>query len=227
LKSAACRVLGGEWFSDTMPDIRTKDANQHVRGLWLIELPELSALSRGDIEAWKAFVTRTVERYRPFYGRRETIEPRQCLFIGTTNRDEYFQDETGNRRFWPVSVGAIALDALKRDRAQLFAEAVYRYRKGERWWPDKEFERSVIQPEQEERFEIDAWETPIAQWLNRITRNRVQVCEVAREALKFTADAQVGTADQRRITRILGRLRWRRGKDWQGRFYLRPTEDAS
>ena len=189
LKSAACRVLGGEWFSDSMPDIRSKDASQHVRGLWLIELPELSALSRGNVELWKAFITRTTERYRPFYGRRETIEPRQCLFIGTTNRDEYLQDETGNRRFWPVAVGAIKLDALKRDRAQLFAEAVHRYRAGEQWWPDKEFERSVIAPEQEARFEIDAWEAPIAEWLKCITRNRVQVCEVAREALHFVSEA--------------------------------------
>jgi predicted P-loop ATPase len=77
-KSSVCRILAGDaYFADDLPDIRSKDANQFVRGLWLIELPELSALNRADIEAWKAFITRTTERYRPLYGRRETIEPRQ------------------------------------------------------------------------------------------------------------------------------------------------------
>jgi predicted P-loop ATPase len=225
LKSAACRVIGGEWFSDSMPDIRSKDANQHVRGLWLIELPELSALHRADIEAWKAFITRDTERYRQPYGRRETIEPRQCLFIGTTNKDEYLQDETGNRRFWPALVGAIDLVALKRDREQLFAEAVHRYRSGEQWWPDKTFEREVIAPEQEERVETDVWHPLIEAYLAKMKEDRVLVCDIARDALGFDVAAKIGTHDQRRIIHVLVRLRWRQGKrEAKGRFYHRPCQ---
>jgi predicted P-loop ATPase len=191
-KSKVCEVLAGrEYFSDQIPDIHSKDVSQHVRGLWLVELPELSALSRADIEAWKAFITRTVERFRPTYGRRETIEPRQCLFVGTTNKGEYLRDETGNRRFWPVRIGVIDLEALARDRDQLFAEATDRFNHDEHWWPDRSFEAAHIAPQQEAAFEVDVWEPVIAKWLDLRVENKVLVSEVGTGALDFKAVAQI------------------------------------
>ena len=191
-----------------------KDVSQHLVGKWIIEISELSAMSKAESATLKAFVSRPVERYRPTYGRKEIIQPRMCCFVGSTNEGTYLRDETGGRRFWPVKVGAIDTDALKRDRDQLFAEAVTAYRNGGRWWPNAEFERQHIAPEQDERFLSDVWEDAIRAFLK--DRNTVLVGQVARDCLAFETK-QIGRADQHRITAILSRLQWaRRKKDSQG-----------
>ncbi|WP_245294542.1 virulence-associated E family protein [Rhizobium anhuiense] len=215
MKSTACKVLGGEWYSDAMPEINNgKDASQHLRGKWLIEVAEMHAMSKAEATMLKSFISRDTERYRPSYGRAEVIEPRQCVFVGSTNQDTYLRDPTGGRRFWPVQTGRINVDALSRDRDQLFAEAVARFKNGEPWWPDKDFEREHIEPEQAARYEPDVW----AETIRAFIRNRttVLVGEIAKEALHFETN-RIGRADQNRIVAVLKQVGWeKRKKDGRG-----------
>jgi predicted P-loop ATPase len=225
LKSTACAILGDQWFSDNLPDVTAgKDVSQHIRGKWLIEVSEMHAMNRAETAHLKAFITRTTERYRPSYGRKEVIEPRQCVFVGTTNRDTYLRDETGGRRFWPAKAFNINTDRLACDRDQLFAEAVQLYRSGAAWWPNKDFETEYIMPQQAARYEADAWEETIASYIEM--KSKVTVGEVAHHGLGIET-ARIGTADQRRIAAALERLGWRReradGKtDWQGKRWWVP-----
>ena len=172
-------------------------------------------MNKAEDSALKFFITRTHQRYRPSYGRKEVIEPRQCVFIGTTNKSVYLRDETGGRRYWPVRAGTrLDTDGLARDRDQHFAEAVRLYRASARSWPDQAFEREHIAPQQEARFEADMWEETIGTFL--AGRRSTTIGEVARDALHLETP-KIGTADQRRIAAALERLGWDRGaKDWRG-----------
>lgn len=208
-KSTAVKVLGGDWFSDGLPDITSKDASQHLRGKWLIEVAEMHAVNKAEANALKSFLTRSEERYRPPYGRYEVHEPRQAVFIGTTNETEYLRDATGARRFWPVRAGDIDTDALSSDRDQLFAEAYARYQRGDKWWPEGDFETRVMRREQEERFESDPWEEPVKNYV--ADKGRVTIPEVAFNGLGVQTGS-LGMTDQRRLGTIMRRLNWEKKK---------------
>ncbi|WP_132255523.1 VapE domain-containing protein [Methylobacterium segetis] len=124
-KSTAIQILAGpDNFSDQ--EILTLDAKaqmEAVEGVWIYELAELAGLRRADTTRVKAFASRSVDQARLAYGRFREKRPRQNVFIGTTNDDQYLHDATGNRRFWPVKTREIRLEALSRDRDQLWAEA--------------------------------------------------------------------------------------------------------
>jgi predicted P-loop ATPase len=140
-----------------------------------------------------------------------------CQSRPTANKDTYLRDETGGRRFWPIKAVAINPEALARDRDQLFAEAVALYRQGERWWPDKDFEREHIMPEQADRYEADAWEDNIAAYL--ANASKVTITQIAREALLLDTP-RLGTAEQRRIAAAMEMLGWKRlPRSKQGRFW--------
>jgi Virulence-associated protein E len=237
MKSTACQTLAGAWFSDALPDITSgKDASQHLRGKWLIEVSEMHAMGRAETSLLKSFITRTTERYRPSYGRQEVVEPRQCCFIGTTNKENggYLRDETGGRRFWPFRCGTININPLIADREQLFAEAVTRYCADARWWPDSTFERRCITPEQEARFESDPWEPVIRRWLGR--KGRTTMTEVAVGALNYEVEPptyregepkpppktpfnRFGMIEQKRVGAVLTVLGWEKKRDSDGRKY--------
>lgn len=156
-KSTAVRNLASdEWFTDTHFDIKDKDAVLSLGAVWLVELGELSGMRKADVDQLKEFISRTIDRIRVPYGRLPERFPRQCVFVGTTNSGEYFRDQTGNRRFWPVSVGKCDFEAVKKDRDQLFAEAVAAYTLGEALYLDDEAANAQAEEEQNLRtYEMD------------------------------------------------------------------------
>jgi predicted P-loop ATPase len=160
-KSTAAKILAGQdFFGDNLPPMTSKEASAYVRGRWIIEMAELANVTKAEVEVVKAFISRTEERFRPPYGRNEVCYPRQCVFIGSTNRTDYLRDDTGNRRFWPVAVGKVRLKELEADRNMLWGEAVVRYKAGEQWWLSAEGER-IAQAEQADRLIEDPWTSDV------------------------------------------------------------------
>ena len=164
LKSTTILTLAGsdENFSDqTILTAGDREQQELVAGKWFMEIPELAGMRKAEIEKTKAFITRTHDRARGAYRRYRSDAPRRCIFIGTTNDDSYLKSQTGNRRFWPVQIGVINIDALRRDRDQLFAEAAAVEAAGmplvlpEELWTD-------ARVEQEKRLEPDMWDDMLA-----------------------------------------------------------------
>jgi hypothetical protein len=129
-KSTLLQILAvrDEWFSDSLPiGSDPKVTVERTRGVWIAELSDLAGKTRREVEDVKAALSRRVDGpVRLAYDRHPVSVPRQFVAVGTTNDDKPLKDTTGNRRFWPITVGQIRLDELRRDRDQLWAEAAAR-----------------------------------------------------------------------------------------------------
>lgn len=158
-------LVGEQWFSETRLDLSSKDSEQNLQGVWIHCFDELDSLSRADKTRVKNYLTLRVARYRQSYGRKAGKYPRQNVFCATTNEHEYLEDRTGNRRFWPVRVTWIDIEAIRADRAQLWAEAVALYKAKHAWWPSRELEALCVL-EQQKRMHGDPWEEPITLYAN-------------------------------------------------------------
>jgi len=201
-KSTAVRILGGDWYLASLPDLGSKDASQILQGSWLVEMGELDALRGAAMTRVKDYITRTVDSYRPAYGRSTVRRPRQCVFIGTTNEHTYLQDSSGARRFWPIRVSAIDAAGLRSARDQLWAEAVARYEAGEQWHPSATFVPALTEA-QDERFAADAWEPRIAAWAAE--RSEFTLGSVMADALGIEPGRWT-RGDQTRVGMVLRRL---------------------
>jgi predicted P-loop ATPase len=226
-KSAALRILGEPFFSDDIADLGTKDAALGVAGVWLVELPELDAMTRAEVSKIKSFISRRTDRFRPPYGRRIIQAARQCVFAGSVNHSEYLKDETGGRRFWPIECGDINLKELRKDRDQLWAEAVHRYRNKEHWYLDDPKLIEAATAEQEDRYSADPWEQLIEKHLVRIGFDQaITTSDLLEEAIK-KEKGQWQRADEMRVAVILRRLGWQRDKRPGGANRQRTYSRAS
>jgi predicted P-loop ATPase len=212
-KSTALRTLAGEYFTDELADLNSKDAALQTRGVWIIELSELDTLARSEIAAIKAFMSRTSDRFRPPYGKRLIDSPRQCVFAGTVNHHDYLKDDSGGRRFWPVQCGRIDVGSLERDRDQLWAEAKAKYTAGDVWWLETAQLVEVAEQEQADRYEEDPWTEVIAPWAE--VRETVAVGEILENCLAKPR-AQWTQVDKNRVARCLRQMNWERYRVRQG-----------
>lgn len=187
-KSTVPSILAGGWFTDTPVNPGDKDSRIRCARFWMAELAELVGIMKTETESQKAFLSGRVDHVRPPYGRSDIEFKRRCVFIGTMNPQKdgstgYLQDLTGNRRWWPVRVGRANLQALRRDRDKLLAEAVARYELGKdlpqdetrpanlRWWLEDD-ENLLAEREAEKRLAEDAWVEVILRWAKAQTSGK-------------------------------------------------------
>jgi predicted P-loop ATPase len=207
-KSSVIEILAGKPnFSDQrILDADDRKQQELTEGVWLYEIADLTGMKRAEVEHVKAFASRTEDRARPAYGRYLQRQPRRCVFIGTTNKEDYLISDTGNRRFWPIKIGLIDLERLRCDRDQLWAEASHEEARGvsiglqERLW-------EAATEQQEQRKTLDAWLDPIKNYIEtkKITETTALDVLVQNDNLRLTA-AQVGYRETLRAVGVLRHL---------------------
>lgn len=207
-KSSALRILFGDWFSDTPLRIGDKDSYGNLRGVWCYELAELDSLNRAESSASKAFFSSRKDKYRPPYGKRDIISPRQVVFAGTVNHDQYLRDSTGNRRYWPVRCGEMrlrGLDSLESVVEQLFAEAVLRFKSGELWYPTEDADKELFGEQQSQREIGDVYEALISK--GTAGRSEISMVDIFTDILDIEP-AKMTRAEQTRVGEAMRQLGW-------------------
>ncbi len=218
MKSSAIELLAldPKNFSDQrILGLSDREQQELLRGKWLYEISEMQGMKRAEVEHVKAFASRTHDRARPAYGRSVNDQPRRCILIGTTNADTYLKSQTGNRRFWPVKTGTINLDAMRRDRDQLWAEAAavevaaLSLELPREHWPQAKIE-------QDGRLEHDPW----IDLLEKIEGPKYSVWQGEGQEYRVSTDAifdewlsipqrKRSTGDAMRLKGVMSRLGWR------------------
>lgn len=216
-KSSTLAVLGGEWFTDQIPCLENdREASNSLRGVWIAELSELASLSRATIEKGKSFLSRSVDYFRPPYGRRSIRWPRQCVFAATTNKSEYLVDEGEHRRFWPLTTrDRIDVGWFRENRDQIWAHAYTLYREGVKYWidaSDGELYEMLVQ-EQRAREVVDPALESVERYVEH--RSEVTINDILVDVfnLKLTEATQL---ERNRVTRCLRYLGWERKRVRRG-----------
>lgn len=199
-KSSALRVLGGKWFCEQHERVGQKDFYMVLKGKMLVEITELSSFNRQAIEQVKGVITNREDTFRAPYDRRALAHPRQCVFAGTTNADDWNMDDTGARRFWPILVGKINLKWITEQRYQLFAEAVHRFKLGEPWY---DVPAEMAQQEQQARQSGDVFDEALEYFLR--THPEVMMQECLRDGLGMDKPEKWDRVIQMRVASVLRR----------------------
>ena len=234
-KSTSLDALASPWFAELNQKIDSLEFFRALRGKVMVEIAELAAFKRNQIEEIKKMLTTKQDHYRGLWERHTVAHPRRTVFVGTTNAHDFLSDETGARRFWPVECKKANPEWIKENREQLFAEACARFRVWEKsrldvdgWW----LMPGVELKEQHENFrDYDEWENPINEYLEEVSKQidgMASISDVAHNALGLPA-VKIDRIVQLRIGKVLKIAGWRstvvRNGDSTKRVWKPPTED--
>lgn len=197
-KSTFLRLLAmnNAWYNDNFNTIEGDKAPEKLRGMWMVELAELLATKKAkEVESIKAFLTSTVDTYRPPYGRRTEQRPRVCVFAGTTNNDHFLTDRTGNRRFLPIVTRKEFvkksmfnnLEEVQKDFENAWGEAMDIFKKAN-GHPSLILPADLqqfVEDKQSEYMEEDVRVGIIQEWLDKTEESRVCVAMIYEKALGY------------------------------------------
>lgn len=220
LKSTFWRVLGGDWFDDTVQGF-DRDEKQKLHQYWIEEFGEIEKVSnKHDVSQIKAFLSNQNDVFRVPFGRSSRAYPRKFIIVGSTNKPDILQDSTGDRRFWIIDIyhneKAIDIEKVREERDQLWAAAYALYKKGESVFLPRE--EDAVRDELNKQYRADdAWEEPVTNYVEHF--NTIKMVDILKSCLEIPLERH-DRKSQDRVSNILRNLGWvkvhtRAGKIWQ------------
>lgn len=198
-----------DFFNEIAFDTKDADLSRKLKGLLIGEIAELRGLGTKEVETIKNFITQRYETWTPKFKEMPVRFARRCVFIGSTNDDQFLADKTGERRWLPITIGECRPDLVERDRDQLWAEGLARFRLNGVEWRRAE----QLAGAEHDRYKApDLWEDQISAWLvtedlggGRNGDRPFTLSEVCLQALRLETK-NVRKADENRIGKILRSL---------------------
>lgn len=215
-KSTLIEALFFPWHGDTPLPLGDKDAYINIRGCWGYEMAEMDSFNKATVTTAKSFLSSHTDNYRPPFGTKNMKYPRQTVLIGSVNHSEYLTDSSGNRRYWPIWADRVNIEWLRLNREQLWAEALHRYKQGEKHWVNTKKEpelAALIKYEQTLREHPDAWEAQLFIWMEGggCTKPHYSTVDILLDVLKMDIRS-VNKSHEMKLSNAMGKLEWTRGR---------------
>lgn len=120
----------------TFKNESTKQAME-LQATLIVNINEIDQqFNEKTFSTFKSFLDQTIDKLVLPYGKEAIEMNRRCVFIGSTNSENFLRDMTGNRRFEVVPT--IKLDHKHTvDLEQLWGQVYNIWKGGEKWWFDE------------------------------------------------------------------------------------------
>lgn len=228
-KSTMVEELAGNFYLDTSFENKDKDLVDSICNAMIVEISELSGMTKKDVDWMKSFITRKVDRIRLPYASRTKDFKRKCVFIGTYNpsgNNTYLRDDTGNRRYWPIECSnKIDIGYLKENKHQILAEAYECFKKNESYYIHELEATSILKNLHSDReYEPIEFEK-IKKYLDLKPVDYVDTEELIEKALQININAKSSKEIfglTVRIGIILKKLNWQKGSNQNRKKYYPP-----
>ena len=231
-KSRFFQTLGGEWHTDDIDELKGRDNALKQHRYWILEVAEFDQITNkkeaGQLKAW---ISTKTDTFREPFGRKAKAYRRKFAIAATVNEVELIKDETGSRRFWIIDTGdrPINFEQLATERDGIWAAAVQAYKAGEKYWFDRHELREL--QDANAKFEaFDDWQAVVEGYIEH--QAIVTTADILLECFKIDLAAPDYQRQQRRVTKILTKLRFTRfrqisttdkeGKPIRPMFWIAP-----
>lgn len=226
LKSTFWRVLGGDWFDDTVQGF-DRDEKQKLHQYWIEEFGEIEKVSnKHDVSQIKAFLSNQNDVFRVPFGRSSRAYPRKFIIVGSTNKPDILQDSTGDRRFWIIDIyhneQPIDIDKVREERDRLWAAAYALYKKGESVFLPRE--EDAVRDELNKQYRADdAWEEPVTNYIEHFTT--IKMVDILKNCLEIPLERH-DRKSQDRVSNILRNLGWVKVHTMHGKIWKKQNDGS-